>query len=332
MFVDEVEIEVESGKGGQGMMSFRREPYVPRGGPDGGDGGRGGSVIMVADTSLGTLLDFRQSRRFRAKNGEAGQGSRKYGKSGEDLLVKVPVGTVVTDLDSGQVIADFVEEGERITVAVGGKGGKGNYHFRTSTNRAPRYAQPGLPGESRRLSLTLKLIADVGLVGLPNAGKSTLLSRVSRARPKIADYPFTTLVPNLGIVAAGDWRSFVLADIPGIVEGAHEGKGLGHRFLRHIERTRMLAIMIDIAEPDPEVVYRTLLDELGAWSPTLLSKPRVFVYTKADTLEESERPAPPAEETRAFVISSVTGEGVSDLVHELARIAFATDEEDAAAP
>lgn len=317
MFVDEVEIEVESGHGGAGALSFRREKFVPRGGPDGGDGGKGGDVRLVADSSLGTLLDFRNHRKFKAENGQPGQGSRKSGRSGEDAVIRVPVGTLVHDLATGQVVADLIAEGEDVIVARGGRGGRGNYRFRSSTNRAPRHTQPGGDAEGRRFKLTLKLIADVGLVGLPNAGKSTFLSVISRARPKIADYPFTTLAPNLGIVSVGEWQSMVVADIPGIVEGAHEGRGLGHRFLRHIERTRVLAVLIDAGSPEPAETYRTLIDELGRWSQTLLRKPRVLVFTKIDTILDPSELASfePGLETHA--ISSVTGAKVPELIRAL---------------
>jgi len=317
MFVDEVEIEVQSGHGGAGAMSFRREKFVPRGGPDGGDGGKGGDVRLVADASLGTLLDFRNHRVFRAASGQPGQGSRKSGKGGEDAVIRVPVGTLVRDLETGQVVADLIAEGESVVVARGGRGGRGNYRFRSSTNRAPRHTQPGGDSEARRLKLTLKLIADVGLVGLPNAGKSTFLSVISRARPKIADYPFTTLAPNLGIVSVADWQSMVVADIPGIVEGAHQGRGLGHRFLRHIERTRVLAVLIDAGSPDPAETYRTLVDELGRWSPTLLRKPRVMVFTKIDTIPDPSTLAPLEAGLETHAISSVTGAKVPELIRAL---------------
>jgi len=314
VFVDEAEIEVESGRGGPGSVSFRRETFVPKGGPDGGDGGRGGDVVFAADANLSTLLDFRHARRFKATNGEPGHGSRSSGKSGDDLIVKVPPGTLIEDLESGEVVADLVSSGEEIVVAQGGRGGKGNFHFRSSTNRAPRFAQPGEPAIKRRLRLTLKLIADVGLVGLPNAGKSTLLARISRARPKIADYPFTTLAPNLGIVSLGDYRTMVVADIPGIIEGAHEGRGLGLRFLRHIERTRVLAFLLDVGAENPRADYETLLSELSSFSPSLLKKPRLVVYSKADTLAGAEPPAWPDGEALPLLVSSVTGFGVPDLL------------------
>jgi GTP-binding protein len=316
MFVDEAEIEVVSGDGGDGCVSFRREKYVPRGGPDGGDGGKGGDVILTADPNLSTLLEFRHARRFEAARGEHGQGGQKTGRSGQDRVVRVPVGTIVMDLDRNETIADLTDEEARIVVARGGRGGRGNTRFKSATNRAPRRADPGRAGESRRLRLTLKLVADVGLVGLPNAGKSTLLSRISRARPKIADYPFTTLEPHLGIVDAGDWRSMVVADIPGIVEGAHRGKGLGLRFLRHIERTRVLAFLIDSTGPDPGATYRILREELAAFSPALLAKPCVCVYTKIDLLEAGT-PLSPVSGLETVGISAIRGQGLGELIARL---------------
>ena len=316
MFVDEAEIEVESGKGGDGCVSFRREKFVPRGGPDGGDGGRGGNVIFVADENLSTLLDFRHLKRFKAGNGEPGKGKRQYGKQGEDCVVRVPVGTIVEDRDENARVADLAEIGQTMVIAFGGRGGKGNFHFRSATNRTPRKAQKGKPAEAFRLRLTLKLLADVGLVGLPNAGKSTFLARISKARPKIADYPFTTLSPNLGIVSVGDWKSMVVADIPGIVEGAHAGKGLGHQFLRHIERTRVLAILIDSTAEEPEAVYETLLRELAAFSDALMKKPRLLVYSKADLVGEGGGPEPVGG-LECHRMSSITGDGVPDVIHRL---------------
>lgn len=314
MFVDEVEIEVESGAGGDGSVSFRREKFVPRGGPDGGDGGRGGNVVLVVDENLNTLLEFRHAKRFKAENGQNGYGKRSYGRSGQDRIVRVPPGTIVTNADTGRPVADLVGTGEMLIVARGGRGGRGNWHFRSATNRTPRRAERGQAAESSRLKLTLKLIADVGLVGLPNAGKSTFLSKVSRARPKIADYPFTTLAPNLGLVRVGDWDTMLIADIPGIVEGAHEGRGLGHRFLKHIERTRVLAFLIDSSASDPRAVYDTLTGELAAFSDVLATKRRLVVFTKTDLLPEGEGPDPVDASVETFRMSALTGDGVSDVV------------------
>ncbi|MCX7808027.1 MAG: GTPase ObgE, partial [Deltaproteobacteria bacterium] len=275
-FIDEVEIEVRAGDGGRGAVAFRREKYVPFGGPSGGDGGKGGDVVFVADGRLSTLLDFRYRRRLVAPNGEHGRGKDQYGRSGEDLIVPVPVGTQVFDAESGRLLCDLDEEGKRWIAAKGGRGGRGNIHFATPENRAPRYAEPGEPGECRRLRLELKLLADVGLVGHPNVGKSTLIARISRARPKIADYPFTTLVPHLGVVELGEYRSCVVADIPGLIEGASDGAGLGIRFLKHIERCRMLLYIITL-DPDPKRSplrdYDVLRQELFRFDPSLLERP-----------------------------------------------------------
>ena len=321
MFVDEAEIDVESGTGGDGCVSFRREKFVPRGGPDGGDGGRGGNVVFVVDDNVNTLFEFRHIRRFKAEDGQRGMGKRMYGRSGKDAIVRVPPGTLVTSAETGKVVADLVSGGDTLIIARGGRGGRGNWHFRSATNRTPRRAERGEASEGSRLKLTLKLIADVGLVGLPNAGKSTLLSRVSRARPKIADYPFTTLTPNLGFVRVGDYDSMLVADIPGIVEGAHEGKGLGHRFLRHIERTRVLAFMIDSSTPDPHEVYATLTTELAAFSDMLARKPRMLVFSKSDLLlDGDETPTSPDPDIEVRHISSVTGDGVQELVYALWKV------------
>jgi GTP-binding protein len=282
MFVDRVKISVKAGNGGDGIISFRREAFVPKGGPDGGDGGRGGSVILRVDPQLSTLLDFRYRHELEAENGRPGQGAKKTGKSGRDEIVRVPPGTIVIDDDSGTTLSDLTEPGQELIVAKGGRGGKGNIHFATSVKRTPRKSTPGEPGQARKIRLELKLLADVGLVGLPNAGKSTLLSVVSAARPEVADYPFTTLTPHLGIVRAGEMNSFVMADIPGLIEGASEGKGLGHQFLRHIERTRVLCILIDTLEEEPEGVLETLLRELQEYNPDLLDRPRLIVRSKAD--------------------------------------------------
>ncbi|MFO0727100.1 MAG: GTPase ObgE [Myxococcota bacterium] len=327
-FIDEARIVIRSGRGGDGSVSFLREKYRPFGGPDGGDGGRGGSVILVADPQVGTLLDFRFVREHAAENGHNGAGTHKNGKAGEDLYVRLPVGTVVVDEATGEQVADLSTPNQEVIVAKGGKGGLGNMNFATSTNQAPRYAQPGGEGVERTLSLTLKLLADVGLVGFPNAGKSTLISRLSAAKPKIADYPFTTLTPNLGIVRTGDESSFTLADIPGLIEGAAEGAGLGHRFLRHVERVHALAILLDVSpEPSrhPVTDYETLMRELEKYSPALLEKPRVLVLTKADlpdtgaAVEEMQALAE-REGMKLYVISAVRGDGIKELAWALQGI------------
>lgn len=324
-FVDEVRITVRSGKGGDGSASLLREKSKPKGGPDGGDGGRGGSVYVVADPQMGTLLDFRFVRLHAAEPGHNGLGTMKNGLAGEDLRVRVPVGTVVRDAETGELLADLSAPGQEVLVARGGRGGRGNLHFKSSTNQAPRYAETGGPAVDRTLRLTLKLIADVGLVGFPNAGKSTLISRLSHAKPKIADYPFTTLTPNLGIVRTSEDASFTMADIPGLIAGAADGAGLGHRFLRHIERVHVLAIVLDVApEPSrhPVTDYETLMAELGRYSPKLLEKPKVLVLTKAD-LPDTEaalddvRALAEREDLEAFLISSVRGDGLDELAYAL---------------
>ncbi|MFQ3597746.1 MAG: GTPase ObgE [Chloroherpetonaceae bacterium] len=286
MFIDSAKIHVKAGDGGNGVISFRREKYVPKGGPDGGDGGNGGNVYLVADRNLTTLLDFRYAHHYKAERGAHGQGARKSGLSGNDIVIKVPCGTLIKDADTGEVIADLTEHGAKTLVAKGGKGGRGNQHFATPTNRAPRHAEPGQPGEERTLELELKLLADVGLVGFPNAGKSTLISVLSAAKPKIADYPFTTLEPNLGIVHYQDYKGFVMADIPGIIEGASEGKGLGLKFLKHIERTKVLAILLPADSADLKHQYQILTAELKKFSPTLAAKPKVVVISKMDIAPE----------------------------------------------
>ena len=291
-FVDEATIRVQAGNGGHGCLSFRREKYVERGGPDGGDGGDGGSVYLVADDSLNTLVDFRVARRFRAESGAGGAGRNMTGRSGNDLEVRVPRGTVVHDIDTGELIGDLTEDGQRLKVAEGGKGGLGNTRFKSSTNRAPRKTTNGTPGEGRHLRLELKLLADVGLVGMPNAGKSTLIRAMSAAKPKVADYPFTTLHPNLGVVSVGPLQSFVMADIPGLIEGAAEGAGLGHRFLRHLQRTRLLLHLVDIAPidagEDPAAVFRAIGQELEKFSAELAGKPRWLVINKIDLLADDD--------------------------------------------
>jgi GTP-binding protein len=314
-FIDRVRIRVKAGDGGSGIASFRREKFVPMGGPDGGDGGRGGDVIVRADSNLATLLDYSYRDAWEAESGNHGSGANKSGASGEDVILPVPPGTVVRDVDTGELIAEVLADGETFVVAKGGRGGKGNAFFATSTRQAPRDYQPGEDGEARTLELELKLIADVGLVGQPNAGKSTLLSVISAARPKIADYPFTTLSPNLGVVQLSDARTFVVADIPGIIEGAHEGKGLGLQFLRHIERTRMLAFMIPIDSMDWQTEYDELRREISAYSLELAQKPHCVVFTKMDLLGDDV--PPPIEAPEAFglfAISSAARQGLDGLL------------------
>ena len=310
MFVDRVEIEVAAGNGGDGAVSFRREKFIPKGGPDGGDGGRGGSVILRVDPQLGTLLDLRYRKKVKATNGGHGMGAKRYGKSGKDEIVRVPPGTVVFDVETGDLLGDLTEDGQEFVAAQGGRGGKGNIHFATPTKRTPRKATAGGRGEQRRIRLELKLLADVGLVGLPNAGKSTLLSVASAARPEVANYPFTTLTPHLGIVKVTEMANFVMADIPGLIEGASDGKGLGHQFLRHIERTRLLAVLIDSQEEHPEEVLDTLIGELIAFNPELENRPRIVIRTKADLGEKSFG-------FEDMAISAVTREGVDALVYRL---------------
>ena len=291
-FVDEAHIKVHAGDGGNGCISFRREKFIPFGGPDGGDGGFGGSVWLVADEGLNTLVDFRHQRSFKARRGENGMGSQMYGKGGEDTLVRVPVGTMITNVDTDEVIGDLTSDGQRMLVAQGGKGGLGNIHFKTSVNRAPRKATPGTPGDARDLKLELRLLADVGLLGFPNAGKSTFIRAVSAATPRVADYPFTTLVPNLGVVSLGTDQSFVIADIPGLIEGAADGAGLGIQFLRHVARTSLLLHLVDIAPIDGTDVagqVRAIERELEKFNPELLERPRWLVLNKADMLPEDER-------------------------------------------
>jgi len=327
-FIDEATIEVHAGKGGDGSASFRREKFVPRGGPDGGDGGRGGSIHAAADRNINTLVDYRFARIHRAKNGEPGRGSDCYGKSAEDIVLRVPVGTVICDLDNGEVIADLAAHDRRALLAQGGNGGLGNLHFKSSTNRAPRQFTRGMPGESRKLKLELKVLADVGLLGMPNAGKSTFIRAVSAARPKVADYPFTTLHPNLGVVRVDQNRSFVVADIPGLIEGAAEGAGLGHQFLRHLQRTRLLLHLVDIApfdsSTDPVAEARAILNELRKYDEALLAKPRWLALNKADLVPAAERAAVTQKfiadfgwEGRSFIISALTGEGCKALTYAI---------------
>jgi GTP-binding protein len=323
-FVDEARMEVHAGNGGGGVVSFRREKYVPRGGPDGGDGGSGGSVFAVADRNINTLVEYRFARIHRARDGEKGRGRQCSGKSADDVVLRVPAGTVIRDLDSGETVADLAEHDQTALLARGGKGGLGNINFKSSTNRAPRKATPGEPGEHRSLGLELKVLADVGLLGMPNAGKSTFIRAVSAARPKVADYPFTTLHPHLGVVRIGVDRSFVIADIPGLIEGAAEGAGLGHQFLRHLARTRLLLHIVDAtpveAGADPVRDARSIAAELKKFDTALYRKPRWLVLNKMDMLPTTERKAAAADIVRrlrwrgpSFCISALTGEGCREL-------------------
>lgn len=327
MFYDQAKIYVKAGDGGAGAVAFRREKYVPEGGPSGGDGGRGGKVIFVADEGLRTLVDFRYKRHYKADRGEHGQGKNMHGKSGEDLSVRIPVGTVVKDADTGEILADLIEHGQKVVVANGGRGGRGNARFMSNTNKAPTVAENGEPGEERNLLLELKLLADVGLVGFPNVGKSTIISQISAAKPKIADYHFTTLVPNLGVVALEDGESFVVADIPGLIEGAHTGAGLGHEFLRHTERTRLILHVLDIAgseERDPLDDFQIIKDELRQYSQELANRPMLIVANKMDipSAEENLKRLEEklGEEYRIFPVSAATGEGLQELVYAIAQI------------
>lgn len=325
MFVDRVTIYVRGGDGGNGCLSFRREKYAPRGGPNGGDGGDGGSVIIRAADGLSNLAHLSQQRHWKADRGEHGQGSDCTGRGADDLVIEVPPGTIVRDRDRGHVLRDLTEGGAWLAVAQGGRGGHGNAYFKSSTNRAPRQHEKGFPGEERWIVLELKVIADVGLVGLPNAGKSTLLSRISRAHPEIADYPFTTKYPNLGTVHVGGDRAFVVADIPGLIEGAHEGHGLGHEFLRHVERTRLLVHLLDAAPidgSDPLVNYRTIRQELEHYSAALAARPEVVVLTKMDLTGAASSHARIVEELgrEVMAISAVTGQGIPALLHRIADL------------
>jgi GTP-binding protein len=326
MFIDRAKIHVQGGDGGNGVTAFRREKFVPRGGPSGGDGGRGGDVVLVADGSLNTLLHLRYNPQHIAQRGSHGEGSNRSGREGEDLIVRVPVGTQIFDANTGDLLHDLNHDGDRWLAARGGRGAFGNAHFTTSTNRAPRYHQTGSKGEELDLQLELKLLADVGLVGFPNAGKSTFISTVSAARPKIADYPFTTLEPNLGVVDLGDFRTFVIADIPGLIEGAHAGAGLGDRFLRHIERTKLLLHLVDVSSVSGREAtgdYETVNRELTSYNQELATRPQFVVATKIDALDEPERleslkRSAEKDNKPFFAISSATGEGVRELVNAMA--------------
>ena len=321
MFVDRARIRVTGGAGGNGCCSFRREKYVPRGGPNGGDGGNGGDVYLVADARLTSLLDIQFHSHWKGQRGAHGQGSDKHGSQGDDIFVQVPPGTLVRHLNAEEVLTDLAHDGDRFLAARGGRGGKGNARFATSVRRAPRFAELGEPGEEAEYVLELKLIADVGLVGLPNAGKSTLLASISAARPKIADYPFTTLEPNLGVVQLSDYRTLTVADIPGIIEGAAEGKGLGHDFMRHIERTKVLLFLIDLGDDDPAATCATLKDELLQHSAVFGERPWIYAFNKADIPANRERFAEVAAGFEgAFILSGATGEGTRDLLEHLWQV------------
>lgn len=338
-FIDKAVIHVHSGKGGNGHLSFRREKYVPLGGPDGGNGGNGGSVLLEADPHLVTLLDFHYRRSFTAENGNPGEQSRRTGRSGNDLIIRVPVGTIARNKETGEILADMTKAGESVVIARGGRGGRGNAVFTTSVNQAPRRSEPGEPAEEVALELELKILADVGIVGFPNAGKSTLISVISAAKPKIADYPFTTLVPNLGMVRMGDEQSFSVADIPGLIEGAHQGKGLGIQFLRHIERTRLLVFLIDSASDDHVRDYEILLSELAKYRKSLARRRKIIVLSKTDTIDEEtckqlENLRFGEEELSPMMLASVTGDGVEPLkwaiwnMLQLPALPFDDDEDD----
>lgn len=326
-FLDEVRLRVKAGNGGRGCVSFLREKYKPRGGPNGGDGGNGGSVIFRVDPQLNTLLDLAHKKHLRAERGEHGRGKDQYGKNGQDLIVRVPPGTLVYDSEEETLLADLHSFNDEVIVAKGGRGGKGNAHFATPTNRAPRFAQPGLPGEERSVRLELRLLADVGLVGFPNTGKSTLISAVSAARPRIADFPFTTLTPHLGVVKYSEEKTFVMADIPGLIEGAHEGYGLGTRFLRHLSRTSVLVHLLDISDlkRDPWCDYQTINRELGCFDAALLTRPQITVITKLDLPDTRTRLLEvqelfTARGIEALAISAITGEGVRNLIQRIAQL------------
>jgi len=309
---------VQSGSGGKGCVAFRREKFVPKGGPSGGDGGRGGDIIVKVDHNLNTLQDIKYHKSYKAQNGEPGQGGLKSGADGAPVIIRVPKGTLIRDELTNEILADLVEDNQELVIARGGKGGRGNAHFATPTKQTPRYAEPGLPGEKKKLIFELKLFSDVGLIGLPNAGKSTLISKITAARPKIANYPFTTLTPNLGIVKFGEYKSFLIADIPGLIEGAHQGKGLGFRFLRHLERTKVLAFLIEATDPEPELTYQMLNTELVKYLSTFENKPRFIVITKIDLVQEL--PTLKFDNLPIVPISAVTGEGLELFIQQSLKL------------
>jgi GTP-binding protein len=318
MFIDYVEIDIQAGNGGHGCVAFHTEKFVPKGGPVGGDGGRGGDIVVVADSHLTTLLDYRYKKKYKADNGQPGQGSLKTGKSGGSTILRLPVGTIIKDLNTNQTIVDLDKENKEVVIARGGKGGHGNAYYKSPTNQSPRKAQDGFPGEQKQISLELKLLADVGLVGLPNAGKSTILASFSAARPKIADYPFTTLQPNLGIVKLREFKSCVMADIPGLIEGASEGKGLGHKFLRHIQRTGLLVYVIDINEPEIQDTFDVLKSELENYDSRLINRPSLIVITKIDTVDESDLKDISKKLPDDYIyISAVTHKGAKKFLGEI---------------
>ena len=317
MFVDYTKVELSAGKGGTGCVSFRREKYIPKGGPDGGNGGRGGNIVAMADNNLHTLQDIRYSKIYRAKNGSPGSSSMKTGKDGEDIFIRVPLGTVIRNIESGDVVGELIEDTDEIIICKGGIGGKGNVNYKSSTHQTPRYAQSGKEGESGQFEFELKILADVGLVGFPNAGKSTLLSVLSKAKPKIADYPFTTLEPHLGIVKTGEYQSFLMADIPGLIEGASKGKGLGHQFLRHIERNRLLLFLIDGNEPQPVLMFEALKNELISYNKALMLKPVIVIRTKGDTYDSVDEVEWKGIPEFFMEISAVTQKGLTKLVKEI---------------
>ncbi len=327
-FVDEATIDISAGDGGAGCVSFRREKFIPFGGPNGGNGGRGGSVFAIADRNINTLIDYRYARRHEARNGEQGRGSDQFGAASDDIVLRMPVGTIISDFETGDVLVELLEHGQRVILAQGGDGGFGNLHYKTATNRSPRQKTPGWPGEAKKLKLELRVLADVGLLGMPNAGKSTLITAISNARPKIADYPFTTLAPNLGVVRVGPERSFVVADIPGLIEGASEGAGLGHQFLRHLQRTRLLLHIVDAAPfdegVDPVQQAKAIVAELKKYDPKLHAKPRWLVFNKLDMVPEAEREQRVKDYVKrlrykgpVFSISALARDGLQPLIEAI---------------